>query len=67
VTCTKSISFLKIKILAFPRRVCFGSQTEDESCSEEKNPKEVGSSGKVSDLYLRGNRTETVREFSQSL
>jgi len=67
VTCSKSISVLKIQILAFQRRVCFGSQTEDESCSEKKNPKEAGSSGKVSDLYLRGIRTEIVREFSQTL
>ena len=64
MTCSKSISVLKIKILAFPRSVCFGSQTEDESCSEKKNPKEVGSSGKVSDRDLRGIRTEIVREFS---
>jgi hypothetical protein len=32
-----------------------------------KSPKDVGSNSKVSDLYLRGFRTETVREFSQTL
>jgi hypothetical protein len=52
VTCLKSISVLKIQIVAFPKRVCFGSHTEDESGSEKKIPKKVGSSGKVSDLYF---------------
>jgi len=52
LTCLKSTSVLKIQILAFPRRVCFGWQAEDEGGNEKKNPKEVGSRGKVSDLYF---------------
>jgi hypothetical protein len=60
------MSVLKIQILVFPKCVCFGSQTEDESGSEKEKSKEVGSSGKVSDLYLRGVRAETVHEFSQT-
>jgi len=67
VTYLKSISVLKIQILAFPKRVCFGSQIEDESGSEKKNPKKVGSRDKVSALYLRGIRTKIVREFSRTL
>jgi hypothetical protein len=64
------MSVLKIHILAFPRRACFGSQNENESGNKKKNPKRVGSSGNISDLCLRGARTEivcTVREVSQTL
>jgi hypothetical protein len=60
------MSVLKIHILAFLRRACFGSQNENESGNEKKNPKRVGSSGKISDLCLRGARTEIVREVSQT-
>jgi hypothetical protein len=61
------MSVLKIQILAFPRRVFFGSQAEDESGRKRKILKRLVQGAMFLTCILRGIRTKNVGDLSQTL